>query len=369
MLYVALVLVAAILCLARAALRADERSPWLVIGVGMVLWAGANGYYVGVVEHLASPPYPSLADGLWLSAYASLFVGLMLLMRSQLRGFRSALWIDALVGVLAFGSVGAALLVDPISASTGGSVAAVATSLAYPLADLLLLSLVVGVFALSGWRPGRRWGIICAAFGAQVVADTIYLLSVASGTYASGGPLDLVWPTVMLALAWAAWQAPGGARTLRLEGRAVVVVPSLFSLLALGLQVYDHFEPVNTIAIVLATATLVLAFGRAAMSFADLQTLARSRDLHARHQLILDATGEGVYGLDEAGRVTFVNRAALRLTGHEPHEVLGRRSHEVVHHSHADGSPFAWEECAVSAALREGSGHEVRDQVYWRKDG
>src|SRR5207244_2396696 len=88
-----------------------------------------------------------------------------------------------------------------------------------------------------------------------------------------------------------------------------------------------------------------------------------------RHELILNAAGEGVYGIDRRGRTTFINPAAARLTGWRAEELLGRPLHGLVHHTRADGRPYPAAECPVTAVLRDGSVRHADDEVYWRKDG
>ena len=55
---------------------------------------------------------------------------------------------------------------------------------------------------------------------------------------------------------------------------------------------------------------------------------------------MLDALGFGLYRLDAEGRCTYANPAALQMLGYAADEVLGRNMHELIHHSHPDGSPF-----------------------------
>ena len=86
-------------------------------------------------------------------------------------------------------------------------------------------------------------------------------------------------------------------------------------------------------------------------------------------RLIVAAVGEGIYGVDCEGRATFVNPAAGRMLGHQPHELVGRVAHEVIHHTHPDGSPYPWEDCPVHAALQDGASRHVAEDVYWRRDG
>jgi PAS domain S-box-containing protein len=93
------------------------------------------------------------------------------------------------------------------------------------------------------------------------------------------------------------------------------------------------------------------------------------RTLHHRNQLLLDSVGEGICGVDHLGRVTFINRVALRLLGATEEQVLGKVLHDLIHHSHEDGSPYPAGECPVGRSFGDGQTHEVRGEVFWRLDG
>lgn len=88
-----------------------------------------------------------------------------------------------------------------------------------------------------------------------------------------------------------------------------------------------------------------------------------------REQAILEAAGEGIYGLDASGRVTFVNPAARRMVGRSSGELLGKRMHDEIHHSRPDGSPYPARECPIYDTLRYGVVHHAEDEVFWRADG
>src|SRR5208282_6102165 len=89
-----------------------------------------------------------------------------------------------------------------------------------------------------------------------------------------------------------------------------------------------------------------------------------------RYRLLLESTGEGILGADMEGRCMFCNPAALRLLGFENStEILGKKVHALVHHTHADGTPFPVEECPGFKANRQGLAVHVDDDVYWKKDG
>ncbi|MCW4187212.1 MAG: sigma 54-interacting transcriptional regulator [Candidatus Thiodiazotropha lotti] len=87
------------------------------------------------------------------------------------------------------------------------------------------------------------------------------------------------------------------------------------------------------------------------------------------HELILNAAGEGIYGLDVNGLGTFGNAATTEILGWRPEDVIGKRSHDIHHHSHLDGSPYPQAECPIYAALQDGEVHRVDDEVFWHADG
>jgi PAS domain S-box-containing protein len=93
------------------------------------------------------------------------------------------------------------------------------------------------------------------------------------------------------------------------------------------------------------------------------------RHLRTLQELILNAAGEGIYGLDANGLGTFGNAATKEILGWKPEDVIGKRSHDIHHHSHPDGSPYPHTECPIYAALQDGDVHRVDDEVFWHVDG
>ena len=91
--------------------------------------------------------------------------------------------------------------------------------------------------------------------------------------------------------------------------------------------------------------------------------------LQTTHQLILDAAGEGIYGLDCDGKTTFVNTAATRILGWDESDIIGKPLHDIHHHSHADGSHYPKEDCPIYAALKDGEVHQISNEVFWHADG
>ena len=99
------------------------------------------------------------------------------------------------------------------------------------------------------------------------------------------------------------------------------------------------------------------------------QTVSDLKRLQSENQLILDAAGEGIYGLNCQGEATFVNAAAVDILGWQEKDILGKPIHDIHHHSHPDGSHYPREECPIYAALNDGEIHRVDNEVFWSVEG
>lgn len=92
-------------------------------------------------------------------------------------------------------------------------------------------------------------------------------------------------------------------------------------------------------------------------------------DLERRNQLILNAAGEGIYGLNAEGKTTFVNRAAQEMLGWTNDDLLGRDIHSIIHHHHLSGEIYHHHDCPIYKSFRFEQVNRIEDEVFWRKDG
>ena len=274
----ALPIMAAVVCLLRAPAAGAERTPWLLLGGGIILWSAGSVYWSVFLKSLEAAPYPSPADALYLGFYAACYLALVLLAGPRVRGISSSVWLDGLIAMLAVSAVGTAFVV-PAVVDTSGDLAVVATNLVYPVADVLLIAMVAGGFALTSWRPGRAWALIGGGLVLFAVADSVYLLLVARGTFVEGTWLDAVWPAGMALLAIAAWQQPLRAKTHEVGGWPVLAVPIplVLTLTSVAVLIYGNLAHINVAALALASATVLAALLRLALSFREIRTLAESR--------------------------------------------------------------------------------------------
>ena len=88
-----------------------------------------------------------------------------------------------------------------------------------------------------------------------------------------------------------------------------------------------------------------------------------------QQELILSAVGDGIYGMDLEGNLSFINPAAAKMLGYTAEEMHGKDIHNLIHHSHADGTQHSRTNCPILLGLRRREGVRIRDDVFWRKDG
>ena len=276
--YDGLMLGAAASCLARAAIVRRERLAWALLGAGLAAWTAGEIYYSAVLVGAESVPIPSPADAGYLAFYPLSYAALIALLRNRIGSFPATRWLDGLIVGSAVAALAAALALGPIvDASSSDSTAAVITNLAYPIADLTLLTLVVTAASFTGWRPGLSWLTLGSGLIVLGVSDGLYLLQSAQGTYVEGGILDAAWPLGALLLATAAWiPSPAIKRVVQARGLRVAFVPAAAALIAIGVQSAERYTGVPSIAAGLSLLTLLAVVVRMAISFRDTQATLES---------------------------------------------------------------------------------------------
>jgi len=100
-----------------------------------------------------------------------------------------------------------------------------------------------------------------------------------------------------------------------------------------------------------------------------MQAESEALELKKQMELILNSAGEGIFGLDIEGNVTFVNTSAQIMIGWDKDELIGKSHHELVHHSQADGTPIDSKACPIRQTFTDGLVHSCSDDVFWSKDG
>ena len=240
--------------------------PWLVLGAGLLSYAAGNVWFNLVHVGDPSPPFPSVADGLWLLLYPLAWTAMAMLVRQRYANVSASAWLDGSIGALVVGSFAAAFIFEPIFDVTVSHGAASVARLGYPLGDLVALGLVVVVWCVSGRATERFWILLGAGFALLALADGTYVVKAGTGTWMPGEFTDLVWAVGTMLMAAAAWAVPAEVRVHRRPAPIRVLAPCAFALAAVGLTAYGVVSMLNPLAVTLTLATLlavVVRFGLA----------------------------------------------------------------------------------------------------------
>jgi diguanylate cyclase (GGDEF)-like protein len=255
----------------------DERRVWLAFGLALCLSVAGSLYTAIVFAGQDSWPMPSPGDALSLSAYFTAYVALVMLLMNRVERFHGSLRVDGALAGLCVAAFGAAFLFEPLLHDRQGDLAHVLTNLAYPAADIMMLALVVGSYALSGWRPGRAWALVGAGLIVMVIADAIFV-SQTWGELAPRPPavVSFLW-TIPQSLVLIAGLQRFQRTEVRTTGWPVLLLPVGFTVAAVGLLVYGNIVGLGLGATMLAAAAVAASIMRTLLTLREVRALAETR--------------------------------------------------------------------------------------------
>jgi diguanylate cyclase len=246
-----------------------------VLALAMTAFTAGNLAFVVSVYRDVAVEFPSLADIGFISFYplALLAVGI-----AAGREFRSdgggAVWLDSLLGGLGAAAVLAVVLGRVFEQGSGQPLAS-GVALIYPLFDLLLIAAVVGIAAKQGRRVQPHWIALLAGLAVFACIDVLSAVALASDSYNAGGATDALWPAGLALMSF--WAQPQASDKARLDQPVALVVPAIATAASLGVLVLSGRTHVSTLAVALATLTLIATAGRTQLAFRQLRRLADLR--------------------------------------------------------------------------------------------
>jgi diguanylate cyclase (GGDEF)-like protein len=270
---------AGLLCLGGAWQARREQTAWLLVGIGVLAWALGNLYYTVVLYDMEAPPIPSPADAGFLLFPVLGMAGVLALVRARTRDVPKTLWTDGSTAALAVTAVSAAIVFETALEGVSGKPLAVATALAYPLTDLLLLGVAVGALASTGWRLDRTWVLVALGIGTFWLADSLYLVQTVKGTYEAPAWFDIGWSLGLVLVALASWQPPVVHRPSVPDGLRFISIPLGFGAIGLAMLIWGSLSHMNPVAVALAALSLVAVMTRLVLTFREnVSMLHTSRD-------------------------------------------------------------------------------------------
>ena len=281
---------AGVLCLGGAWQARREQTAWLLIGIGVLAWALGNLYYTVVLYDLEAPPIPSPADVGFLLFPVLAMGGVFALVRARTRDVPATLWIDGSIAALAVTAVSATLIFQTAFDNVSGKPVEVATTLAYPLCDLVLIGVAVGALSATGWRLDRTWVLLATGIATFWLADSLYLVESLLGTLQPPAWYDICWTLGLLIVALASWQPAVVRRPAAPDGVRFISAPLGFGVVGLAILIYGCLADLNPLAVGLSALALVAVMARLVLTFHDNVLILRT----SRDEALTDAlTGLG----------------------------------------------------------------------------
>lgn len=350
----------------------------LVAGFGNAVW----GWYELVLRQ--SPPFPSMADWAFL-CFAPFAIAGTLAHQRGLGGplAWTRLFLDgALIGGALF-TAGWVVALSRDAFSDGHSPLKVTFQLAYPVFDIMLVSLVLSLRTKGRSRDGASMAMLVAGYTVIVVFDALWTMPQIREHYSSGELMDSGWFFGYLLLAIAPWvsvwqrarREPDTRPAWRIGveaglGRMLFFVglgfpylagsTCLAAILLDGLRGSHHIHPIS-----LCTACGVLAVlaARQAVTIAENYRLTKQLTLRENHfRSLVQGASEIIMTLERPGRLGYISPAVRGVLGYEPQQLIGTSLYDLIHTEDrhhvintVDGflagvSPAALVECRVRAA-------------------
>ncbi len=262
-----------------------------------------------------------------------------------------------------------------------------AVNLAAPVLDVVVATLAILLFTRSAPADRPTLGAGAVGFILFGVSDLLYTTTlVGSGRFSLGSPVDLGWLAGYSLMAWGiqhprAFTASGDASPTEISPvRGTATVLSIFMAANL-LVILAGGSSVSTVTVVIWTVVLLALLGRQFFLVVDNEQLRQTleqrvvertrslRQVTRRSDLVVSSVGDGIYGVDRHGLITFVNPAAAGALGYEAVELIGHDAYRTFHSPAAVDVAFLGEDSYLAEAIRDGVMTSGQEDTYVRADG
>jgi diguanylate cyclase (GGDEF)-like protein len=291
--------------------RLTEKNAWTAIGAGMFLWCLGNVWWSVFLGNDAVVVPPSVPDLLWIASYPLLTFGLVQLLRERMGGsLPLSVVFDGSIAASAVVALACALVLKPVLTGEHDSLQVFVFGVAYPVLDVTLLGLMVGIASVVGWATVRSLAPLVVGLVVFVVADVSYYVRSMSPSSDNRG-WEALWCVGLAIMAFAPLQKRSAIR--KVDARFGALVAALSGAISLGILVLGNSIDIIRPGVVAATATLILVIMRVAISFHHHQELITAHHRHATIDSLTDVFNRRQFTDDMAQRSTDSPMASLVL--------------------------------------------------------
>ena len=302
--------------------RPPRKLPWVLVALALATFAGGDIVYDLLTHTFGQDnPFPSLADGFYLATYPLFAGGLLAMVRARRDERDSGALLDALIVTSACALLAWLYLIVPYVRAADMTVFEKLISVAYPLGDIAILSVLARLLSDGGRRnTSLRW--LVAGAGGLLCADVAYGTIQLHGTWSVGGPTDIGWVLFYICWGVAALHPSMGELTSRQPPRrrpltsTSLTVLSAMTLIAPALLVWRSLTgagDIDTAVIGSAAALLFLLVLRRLTGMARTQGAQAEHERAQRHHQSLH---DGLTGLPN--RLLFNDRVDHALSRRSP---------------------------------------------------
>jgi PAS domain S-box-containing protein len=363
-------------------LRERRSRAWLLLALAGLFCAGANLY-----ELLISIGQPRTTTAIGDAGLTiALLIGIFgILSFPTARRRRTDLARMVLDGVVVGGSIlflTTVVVYPPLLVNHRITSITDITALTLPIGDVVVATLAVLLIMRSGHGDRPALTLVGLGFSLYAISDLALTVQSAQQAFAFGTIVDLGWITgyALIALAGqhpAARQPASDPLRETSPVAGTVIMFAVFIAAAIVGLVGDVNPLTNTLWLIVLIAVaarqvLLIIDNNALRQGLERRVAERTRDLRRlteQSELLLRSVGDGIYGVDPAGRITFVNPAAAKALGYPPAELIGRSAHYTFHAPQPDGTPLPENQCYVTEAVRDGFAAISEEDSYVRADG
>jgi PAS domain S-box-containing protein len=237
--------------------RRRRRHRRVAVAMGAACFAWTIGDLILTIESLGggSPPTPSLADAVYICFYPLALLAMFLYVREEKRRGHVPNWLDGAIAAFGIGALCAAVAVHALAHLASGVTAAEATNLVYPVGDILLVGIIAGASVVASGRSRATLALIAVGMALNGAGDTVNFV----GTGAVGQVVNAVaWPCAIYLIAMSMWIREDDSDRFALHAVSELVLPTIATVVSLGILVAGAWYQLGAVADTLATVTLAL---------------------------------------------------------------------------------------------------------------